>query len=111
MVIIRILFFIFFLFLTVNSEKTLHQFELNVNFPSIQLDKKFPSSSYERVEKALNGTIDILKNILLINSSGVITTQINKTELCDDVDLKYINDDIEFQNSIETDFIVIPLFD
>jgi hypothetical protein len=111
MVIIRILFFIFFLFLTVNSEKTLHQFELNVNFPSIQLDKKFPSSSYERVEKALNGTIDILKNILLINSSGVITTQINKTELCDDVDLKYINDDIEFQNGIETDFILIPLFD
>ena len=108
MVIKYILFFIHFL--SFNSEKTLHQFNLNVNYPSIILEKSFPTSSLQKVEKALNGTVNILQNILLINSSGKIITKLNITELCN-IDTKYINEDIENQNGIDTDFILFPLYD
>ena len=98
------------LFLSFNSKKKIHQFNLIINFPTLELDKNFPSSSFDKVKNILDGITDILNNILLINSNGLIRKRLNTSEKCN-LDLKIINDEIENDNGYIADFILFPFFD
>ena len=62
------------------------------------------------MKNILDGITDILNNILLINSNGLIRKRLNTSEKCN-LDLKIINDEIENDNGYIADFILFPFFD